>query len=95
MEVKRRIEMARGAFVKMSKIFKCHDFSLSTNIRILRCYIFPILLYGVETWTLTEALSKKIEASEMWLYRQILNISWTDRLFNVCVLQRMQMKRNY
>jgi len=49
MEVKCWIEMARGAFVKMSKELKCHDFSLGTKIRILRCYTFPILLYGART----------------------------------------------
>lgn len=106
-EVKCRIEMAREAFVKMSKMLKCHDFSLGTKIRILKCYIFPILLYGAETWTLTdinmdinyeiwtltETLSKKILALEMWLFRRILNISWTDRVSNVCVLQRMQKEK--
>jgi len=49
MEVKCQIEMTRGAFVKMSKILRCHDFSLDIKIRILSCYIFPILLYGTET----------------------------------------------
>lgn len=73
--IKSKIEMARSAFVKKSIILKFHDFSLSTNIRILRCYIFPILLYGAETWTLTKTLSKKNEALEMWLYRRILHIS--------------------
>lgn len=64
------------------------------NITSIICYIFPILLYGAETWTnLTETLSKKIEALEMWLYRRILNISWTDRVSNVCVLQRMQKEK--
>jgi len=61
-------------------------FSLGIKIKILRCYTFPILLYGAEIWTLTETLSKKIAALEMWLYRRILNISYTDRVSNVYVI---------
>jgi hypothetical protein len=64
MEAKCRIEMARGGFVKMSKILKCHGFLLCTKIRILRYYIFPISLYGAKTWTLIKTLSKKIKALE-------------------------------
>jgi hypothetical protein len=52
----------------MSKLFKCHDLPFATEIRLLRCYVFSVLLYAVKTWTLTELTSKKIDAFEMWLY---------------------------
>jgi hypothetical protein len=51
--------------------------------------VFSVLLYRVETWTLTELTCKKIEGFEMWLYRRILKISWTDRVTNQLVLERM------
>lgn len=89
LEIKCRIERARAAFLKMSKLFKCHDLSLPTKIRLLRCYVFPVLLYGVESWTLTEASCTKIESFEMWLYRRILRIPWTDHITNLRVLERM------
>ncbi|CAG9837530.1 unnamed protein product [Diabrotica balteata] len=74
----------------MTKLFKCHDLSMPIKIRLLRCYIFPILLYGVESWTLTYATYKKIEAFEMCLYCRILKISYTDPVTNQDVLLRME-----
>jgi hypothetical protein len=89
LEIKCRIERAREAFRKMSKVFKCHDLSFVTKIRLLRCCVFFGLLYGVETWTLTELTCKRNEAFEMWLNRRMLKISWTDRITNQMVLERM------
>lgn len=60
---------------------------------MLRCYVFPILLYGVESWTLNEDMCRKLEAFEMWLYRRILRIPWTDRVTNEEVLRRMKKNR--
>jgi len=81
----------------MSKAFQRHDFSLGTKIRLPRCYIIPVLLYGAEIWTLTE--SKKIDALEMWPYRRILKIPRTDRVSNLRVLpknaQGKTIARNY
>jgi len=77
LEIKCRIERAREAFRKMSQVFKCHDLSFAIQIRLLRCYVFSVLLYGVEAWTITELTCKKNEAFEMWLYRRMLKISWT------------------
>lgn len=89
LEIKCRIEKSRTAFIKMSKLFRTHDLSLSTKIRLLKCYVFPVLLYGVESWTLTEASCKKLEAFEMWLYRRILKIPWTEHVTNKDVLERI------
>ncbi|CAG9830832.1 unnamed protein product [Diabrotica balteata] len=88
-EIKQRIEKTRSAFVRMSKIFKSHELPLKTKMRLLRCYVFTMLLYGVESWTLTEASMGKLEAFEMWCYRRILRISWVDRVTNIEVLRRM------
>ena len=66
------------------------NLSLQTRIRIVRCYVFPVLLYGHEGWTLTKTLEKKLEAFEMWVYRRMLKISWTDRVRNTDVLARMK-----
>lgn len=71
-EVERRIQKA------MSKIPKRHYLKTSIKIRLLRWYIFSVLLYGVESWTLTESLMKRVE--EMWCYRRILRISWIDHV---------------
>uniref|UniRef100_A0A8D8RKM6 Uncharacterized protein n=1 Tax=Cacopsylla melanoneura TaxID=428564 RepID=A0A8D8RKM6_9HEMI len=60
---------------------------------MLRCYIFSVLFYGAESWTLKEDLCKKLEAFEMWLYRRILKIPWTARVTNEEVLRRMNKDR--
>lgn len=92
-KIKIRIEKARAVFGNMSKIFKNHDLTLTTKVRFLLCYVFSVLLYGVESWTLTEATSKRLEAFEMWLYRRILRVSWTDRVKNETVSQRMNKQK--
>lgn len=92
-EIKTRIEKARAAFIQMSKLFKTHNLNLKLKLRLLRCYIFSILLYGVESWTLTEATTKKLEAFELWTYRRILKISWMDKISNTRVLQKLNKER--
>ena len=56
---------------------------------MVRCYILPVLLYGVEAWTMTEALMRRLESFEMWIYRRILHISWIEHTTNKEVLRRM------
>uniref|UniRef100_A0A8D8Y176 Craniofacial development protein 2 n=3 Tax=Cacopsylla melanoneura TaxID=428564 RepID=A0A8D8Y176_9HEMI len=89
-EIKSRIGKARSIFNSMSAAFKSHNLTLDTKVRLLRCYVFSVLLYGVETWTLTKDTSNRLEAFELWLYRRILKISWTQKVTNVTVLQRMK-----
>lgn len=91
-EVRCRIEQARAAFVKMRHLLCNRNLKLSTRCRLVRCYIISILLYGVEAWTLTKTLCKRLEAFEMWIYRRMLKISWTDRVKNETVLQRMHKR---
>ena len=59
------------------------------KLRLLKCYVFPVLLYGAEAWTMIEQLIKKLSAFEMWLYRRILRISCTDHITNEEVLWRV------
>lgn len=92
-EIKSRIAKATAAYNKMSKLFRSHDLTLETKMRLLRCYIFSILLYGTESWTLNENTSKKIEAFEMRLYRRMMRISWTEHITNEEVLRRMNKQK--
>lgn len=77
----------------MSKLFKSHNLKLDIKVKFLRCYVFSILYYGMESWTLTEATQKKLEAFGMWLYRRILRISWVDRVTNETLLERMEKEK--
>lgn len=73
----------------MKMLFTSKDISLQLKLRLMRCYVLSVLFYGVEAWTTTEATLKKLEAVEMWIYRRILKIPWTDHITNVEVMQRI------
>lgn len=88
-EIRTRIETARSAFVRLKKFFTNRDLSLELRLRMLRCYVFSILLYGMEAWTLKQMHINKLAAFELWCYRRILRISWTERVSNVEVCRRM------
>jgi hypothetical protein len=88
-EVRSRIEQARTAFIAMKKFFVTTEISLELRLRMVQCYVLSILLYGCEAWTLNRAVEKKIDAFEMYIYRKLLKISWTEKVTNVAVLQRI------
>ena len=92
-EIKNRIERARAVYNKMAKLFTSHYLNINTKLRLLRCYVFSVLFYGVESWTLTETTSKKLEAFELWLYRRILRVSWTEKVTNSEILRRMNKEK--
>jgi len=92
-EIKCRIEMARGAFFKYQKVLTNRDINIKLRLRFMRCYVWSVLLYGVESWTLKITDMNKIEAFEMWTYRRILKIPWTDRVTNSEVLNRLSTER--
>uniref|UniRef100_A0A8D9EVT2 Reverse transcriptase domain-containing protein n=1 Tax=Cacopsylla melanoneura TaxID=428564 RepID=A0A8D9EVT2_9HEMI len=88
-EIRCRIGKAKSTFLTMGSVFRSHNLTLETKIRLLKCYVYSVLLYGVETWTLKGDTISKIQAFELWLYRRILKIPWTDKITNKEVLQRM------
>lgn len=88
-EIRCRTEKARAVFNRLRKILCNMHLSIDIRMRVLRCYVFSTLLYGVEAWTLTEATSKRLEAFEMWCYRRMLRISYIYHVTNNTVMQRM------
>ena len=85
-EIKCRIGQSKKAFNNMKNIFKDRNISMELKLRLLQCYIEPILLYGSEAWTITKEMYKRIEATEMWFIRRMLRVSWTERKRNEEVL---------
>ena len=86
-EVKIRISMAKEAFSRMRAIFKNRSISIGTKIRLTTTYVWSILLYGCESWTLDKDIERRLEAAEMWFLRRTLRISWTDKVKNEEVLR--------
>ena len=88
-EIKRRIMIARSTFTNMRTLLSCRGINLKTRLRAIKCYIWPTLFYGAETWTTTKSLLSRLDAFEMWVYRRVLKISWTEKITNEEVLRRM------
>ena len=85
-EIKKRIAVAKDSFNKMRPIFKNRNLRLSTKIRVLKAYVWSVLLYGCECWKITKEAERRLEAAEMWFLRRMMNISWKDKVSNEKVL---------
>ena len=92
-EIRRRIGMVKTSFNQMSPVLKDRKLSIQLKVRLLKCFIWSVLLYGCESWTLSAALTRNIEATEMWFYRRMLRVSYTAHETNISVLQRMGQER--
>ena len=78
----------------MHKILTAQKTTFTLRYRLLECYMFSVLFYGCETWTLTKVLTQKLEACEMWMLRRMGQISWKARVTNEEVLKRLNISRN-
>ena len=77
----------RTTFTNMRTLLSCR------GINLIKCYIWSTLFYGAETWTITKSLLSRLDAFEMWVYRRVLKISWTEKIANEDVLRRMETGR--
>jgi len=92
-EVRARIAMAKKAFRDKQRMLASKNVDVNTRKRIIRCYIWSIALYGAETWTLNKREESSLEAFEMWCYRKMEKVSWTERKTNEEVLMRVGEER--
>ena len=92
-EVRRRIGIAKDCFQQMRSLFTNRNISMRLKIRMLKCYIWSIVTYGCEAWTITKELEKNLEAAEMWFLRRILKVSYLDRITNEEVLEMAGVDR--
>ena len=91
-EVKRRILLGREAFNKSKELLR-GKLELSLKKRLIKTIIWSVVLYGSETWTLQKEDVKRLEAFEMWLYRRIMKVKWTEHKTNEEVLEMVEDKR--
>ena len=88
-ETKRRRMIARTTFANMRTLLSCRGINPKTRLRSTKCYIWPTLYYRAEIWTIIKYLLSRLDACEMWVYRRVLKISWTEKIANGEVLKRM------
>ena len=88
-EIDRRLGIGRSTVGKLQTIWRDKNITRNTKLRIINSMVFSITTYGSETWTLRKRERNRIDAFEMWAYRRLLGISWSDRITNDTVLERV------
>ena len=79
-EIRHRIGMAKTAYRKMERVLASHSIKFATKLRLLKCYVWSVLLYGSESWTISRVMQERLQAVEMWFLRKMLRIPWVDRV---------------
>ena len=85
----RRLLLGRKVMTNLDSIFKSRDITLSTKVRLLQAMIFPVVMYGCESWTVKKAERWRIDAFELWCWRRLLRVPWTARRSNQSILKEI------
>ena len=81
-EIKRRLLLGRKVMTNLDSILKSRDITLPTKVRLVKAMVFPMVMYGCESWTVKKAECRRIDASELWCWRRLLRVPWTARRSN-------------
>ena len=88
-EIKRRLLLGRKIMTNLDSIFESRDITLPTNIRLVKAMVFPVVMYGCESWTVKKAVRQRIDALELWCWRRLLRVPWTARRCNRSILKEI------
>ena len=88
-EIKRRLLRGRKVITNLDSIFKSRDITLPTKVRLVKAMVFPVVMYGCESWTVNKAERQRIGAFELWCWRRLLRVPWTARRFNQSILKEI------
>ena len=88
-EIKRRLLLGRKVMTNLDSILKTRDITLPTKVHLVKAMVFPVVMYGCEIWTIKKAEHRRIDASELWYWRKLLRVSWTERKSNQSILKKM------
>ena len=88
-EIKRRVLLGRKAMTNRDSIFKSRDITLPTKVCLVKAMVFPVVMYGCESWTGKKAEHRRIDASELWCWRRLLRVPWTARRSNQSILKEI------
>ena len=86
-EIKRCLLLGRKAMTNLDSILKIWDITLSTKVCLVKTMVFPVVMYGCESWTIKKAEHQRIAAFELWCWRRLLRVSWTARTARLSRLQ--------
>ena len=88
-EIKRCLFLGRKAMTNLDGIFKSRDITLPTKVRLVKTMVFPVVMYGCESWTVKKAEHRRIDAFELWCWRRLLRVPWTARRSNQSILKEI------
>ena len=88
-EIKRRLLFGRKVMINLDSIFKSRDITLPTKVCLVKAMVFPVVMYGCESWTVKKAEHWRIDAFELWCWRRLLRVPWTTRRSNQSILKEI------
>ena len=88
-EIKRRLLLGRKVMTNLDSILKSRDITLPTKVWLVKAMVFPVVMYGCESWTIKRAEHQRIDAFELWCWRRLLRVPWTTRRSNQSILKEI------
>ena len=88
-EIKRRLLLGRKVMTNPDSILKSRDITLSTKVHLVKAMVFPVVMYGYESWTIKKDEHQRIDAFELWCWRRLLRVCWTARRSNQSILKEI------
>ena len=88
-EIKRPLLLGRKGMTNLESILKSRDITLSTKVCLVKSMVFPVVMYGCESWTIKKAERRRIDAFELWCWRRLLRVPWTARRSNQSILKEI------
>ena len=86
-EIKRHLLLGRKAMTNLDSILKSRNITLPTKVCLVKAMVFPVVMYGCESWTIKKAEHRRIDAFELWCWRRLLRVPWTGRRSNQSILK--------
>ena len=88
-KIKRCLLLGRKGMTNLYSILKSRDITLSTKVHVVKAMVFPVIMYGCESWTIKKAEHQRIDAFELWCWRRLLRVPWTARRSNQSILKEV------
>ena len=88
-KIKRRFLLGRKVMINLDSILKSRDVTLPTKVHLVKVMVFPVVMYGCESWTIKKAENQRIDAFELWCWRRLLRVPWTARRYNLSILKEI------
>ena len=85
----RHLLLGRNAVTNLDSILKSRDITLPTKVRLVKAMVFPVVIYGCESWTIKKAKCQRIDVFELWCWRRLLRVPWTARRSNWSILKEI------